>query len=103
MEITTNNETTVCVTGASGFIASHIVKMLLDDGFKVNATVRSLKDETKLQYLKDMDPNGRLRLFAADLVSEGSYDEAISGCQFVRGSKLPSDNIFSGFTHSISV
>ncbi|KVD98070.1 hypothetical protein Ccrd_024210, partial [Cynara cardunculus var. scolymus] len=32
----------VCVTGASGFIASWLVKLLLDRGYSVHATVRSL-------------------------------------------------------------
>ena len=31
------------VTGASGFIASHVVQQLLDMGHKVHATVRSTK------------------------------------------------------------
>lgn len=34
----------VCVTGASGYIASWIVKLLLDRGYTVNATVRSLSN-----------------------------------------------------------
>lgn len=32
--------TTVCVTGASGYIASWIVKLLLQRGYTVKATVR---------------------------------------------------------------
>lgn len=32
----------VCVTGASGYIASWLVKMLLERDYTVNATVRSL-------------------------------------------------------------
>ena len=32
---------TVCVTGASGFIASWIVKMLLEKGYNVRGTVRN--------------------------------------------------------------
>ena len=32
---------TVCVTGASGFIASWIVKMLLEKGYNVKGTVRN--------------------------------------------------------------
>ncbi|MFS8027515.1 putative cinnamyl-alcohol dehydrogenase [Helianthus anomalus] len=32
----------VCVTGASGYIASSLVKLLLDCGYTVHATVRSL-------------------------------------------------------------
>lgn len=35
-------KTVVCVTGASGFIASWLVKLLLERGYFVNATVRDL-------------------------------------------------------------
>jgi cinnamoyl-CoA reductase len=33
---------TVCVTGAGGFVASWIVKTLLDHGYTVRGTVRNL-------------------------------------------------------------
>ncbi len=39
----------VLVTGASGYIASHLVKALLEDGrFRVRGTVRSLKNQKKV-------------------------------------------------------
>ncbi|GKC56199.1 cinnamoyl-CoA reductase 2 [Tanacetum coccineum] len=38
----------VCVTGASGYIASWIVKLLLHRGYSVHATVRSLDDRAKI-------------------------------------------------------
>ena len=41
----------VLVTGASGFIASHIVKLLLEKGFIVRGTVRSLKNQEKVNEL----------------------------------------------------
>jgi dihydroflavonol-4-reductase len=65
------HDTTVCVTGGTGFIAAHIIAMLLKDGFKVNATVRSVKEESKLKFLKDLDKDSRLKFFAADLTTEG--------------------------------
>lgn len=36
---------TVCVTGASGYIAGHLVAQLLEAGYKVRGTVRSLSNE----------------------------------------------------------
>jgi len=46
-DATTNDKMagkTVCVTGASGFIASWLVKFLLDRGYTVRGTVRNLGD-----------------------------------------------------------
>ena len=38
----------VLVTGASGYIATHIVKLLLERGYIVRGTVRSLQNEEKV-------------------------------------------------------
>nr|GMC86438.1 cinnamoyl-CoA reductase 1-like [Ipomoea batatas] len=72
----------VCVTGASGFIASWLVKLLLHRGYTVHATVRSLKDPNKVSHLLALDgAKERLHLFEADLVEENSFDPAINGCE----------------------
>ncbi|KAL8227825.1 hypothetical protein R6Q57_015409 [Mikania cordata] len=71
----------VCITGASGFIASWIVKLLLDRGYTVRATVRSLDDPKKTQHLLDLDgAKERLSLIEANLTVEGSFDSAVDGC-----------------------
>ncbi|KAL4619179.1 hypothetical protein ACB092_06G061000 [Castanea dentata] len=72
---------TYCVTGATGYIGSWLVKTLLDRGYKVHATVR---DPAKSLYLLSLWPSSkRLRLFRADLQEEGSFDEAVKGCDGV--------------------
>lgn len=59
----------ICVTGASGFIASWLVKLLLHRGYIVNATVCNLKDTSKVDHLLGLDgANERLHLFEAELV-----------------------------------
>nr|GMC84459.1 cinnamoyl-CoA reductase 1-like [Ipomoea batatas] len=74
----------VCVTGASGFIASWLVKHLLHRGYTVHATVRSLKDPNKVSHLLALDgAKERLHLFEADLLDENSFDPAINGCEGV--------------------
>ncbi|XP_022020020.2 cinnamoyl-CoA reductase 1 [Helianthus annuus] len=71
----------VCVTGASGYIASWLVKLLLDRGYTVHATVRSLDDPKETQHLLALDgAKERLSLFEANLTTEGSFDSAVSGC-----------------------
>ncbi|MEU0673525.1 NAD-dependent epimerase/dehydratase family protein [Streptomyces sp. NPDC006172] len=76
---------TVLVTGGSGFVAAHLVRQLLERGYRVRATVRSTANEAKtrpLRALGDAHP-GRLDLFEADLLVEGSFDEAMRGCAVV--------------------
>ncbi|KAL9994007.1 putative cinnamyl-alcohol dehydrogenase [Helianthus debilis subsp. tardiflorus] len=71
----------VCVTGASGYIASWLVKLLLDRGYTVHATVRSLDDPKKTEHLLAFDgAKERLSLFEANLTAEGSFDSAVNGC-----------------------
>lgn len=74
----------VCVTGASGYIASWLVKFLLQRGYTVKASVRDPNDQKKTAHLTSMDgAEKRLHLFKADLLDEGSFDSAIEGCDGV--------------------
>ncbi|KAI5341936.1 hypothetical protein L3X38_009811 [Prunus dulcis] len=74
----------VCVTGASGFIASWLVKLLLQRGYIVKATVRDPNDSKKTEHLLALDgAKERLHLFQADLMEEGSFDAAVDGCEGV--------------------
>lgn len=74
----------VCVTGASGYTASWLVKLLLDRGYIVNATVRNLSDPSKTAHLMELEGSKeRLQLFQANLNEEGSFDSAIDGCDGV--------------------
>ncbi|KAF3960492.1 hypothetical protein CMV_014803 [Castanea mollissima] len=77
-------EKVVCVTGASGYIASWLVKLLLQRGYTVKATVRDTKDLKKTEHLLALDgAKERLKLFKANLLDEGSFDSAVDGCQGV--------------------
>uniref|UniRef100_A0A0D9V1Q1 NAD-dependent epimerase/dehydratase domain-containing protein n=1 Tax=Leersia perrieri TaxID=77586 RepID=A0A0D9V1Q1_9ORYZ len=74
----------VCVTGASGYIASWIVKLLLDRGYTVRATVRDTADPKKTLHLRGLDgAKDRLHLFEANLLEEGAFDAAVNGCDSV--------------------
>ena len=68
----------VLVTGATGYIAGHLVKRLLDDGRTVHAAVRDPDNSDKLRHLRRAadDSPGTLRFFASDLLAEGSYADA---------------------------
>ncbi|GLC45513.1 hypothetical protein PLESTF_001109100 [Pleodorina starrii] len=74
----------VCVTGATGYVAGPIVARLLAAGHTVHATCRdpsSVKSVSALRSLPGAPK--RLRLFQADLMKPGSYDEAVAGCDYV--------------------
>ncbi|XP_074284443.1 phenylacetaldehyde reductase-like [Silene latifolia] len=74
----------VCVTGASGYIASWLVKLLLLRGYTVHAALRSPHEKTKTEHLRELEgAKERLHLFKANLLEEGSFDAAISGCHAV--------------------
>ncbi|CAN6318675.1 unnamed protein product [Urochloa humidicola] len=74
----------VCVTGAGGFIASWLVKLLLFRGhYSVRGTLRD-PGASKNAHLKALDGAGeRLQLLKADLMDSGSIAAAITGCEGV--------------------
>ncbi|KMQ65094.1 epimerase [Chryseobacterium angstadtii] len=80
------NKETVLVTGGSGFIASYCIIALLNNGYRVKATLRSLK---KSDLLKEMLKEGGITSFEdlsfaeADLLDESGWEKAAEGCQYV--------------------
>ncbi len=75
----------VLVTGATGYLASWVVKLLLGDGFTVHGTVRDLKRKEKYEHLLEIarNSNGKLNLFEADLLKKGSFEKAVQDCELV--------------------
>lgn len=73
------------VTGANGYVASWLVKKLLDEGLTVHAAVRDPKNEKKIAHLKKAAANskGKIEFFAGDLMKPGSYKAAMEGCELV--------------------
>ncbi|KAK8688006.1 hypothetical protein V6N13_086795 [Hibiscus sabdariffa] len=71
----------VCVTGASGYVASWVVKLLLQRGYTVRATVRDPNDPKKTQHLVSLEgAEERLHLLKAVLLEEGCFDSIVDGC-----------------------
>ena len=96
---------TAVVTGASGFVASEVVKQLLIKGWNVRGTVRSLSKKEKVQHLQALSEvsrwlfvhqaassqvcgscnlpvslqalPGKLTLHEADLLKKGSFDDVM--------------------------
>lgn len=73
---------TALVTGGSGYIAGFLIWQLIENGWTVNTTVRSLKREDEVRGWLAVD-NSKLRFFAADLEDDAGWAEAMAGCSHV--------------------
>ena len=77
---------TVLVTGGTGFVALHCVLQLLQKGYQVRTTLRSLS--RKEEVLDTLRANGcpaidHLAFVEADLSRDANWDEAVRGCAYV--------------------
>nr|QLL26886.1 anthocyanidin synthase [Heuchera micrantha] len=78
-----NGKKTACVVGGSGFVASLLIKLLLEKGYAVNTTVRDSDNQKKISHLIALQSLGDLKIFEADLTDEGGFDTAVAGCDLV--------------------
>ena len=76
---------TVAVTGASGFIGSHVVEAVLRAGFAVRAVVRDPSNAAKTAHLEAIakDYDAALTFARGDLGVDGSFDAAFAGADAV--------------------
>ena len=71
----------VLLTGGSGFLGSHVLHRLLDDGHRVRALVRSpakLRENLTLLQVDPHDP--RIEVVPGDMTDPAAAREAASGC-----------------------
>lgn len=76
---------TVLVTGGTGYVAGWCIVGLLERGYDVRTTVRSL---TKEQAVRDavataVDAGDRLSFAVADLTADDGWDEAVADVDYV--------------------
>lgn len=81
-------DTTVLVTGATGYVARHVIAQLLDAGYEVRGTARSVASLAPLRedlraHLANPAAAERLSLVAADLTNDTGWLEAARGCTYV--------------------
>lgn len=83
---------TIFVSGGSGYIAGFIIRQLVEQGWMVNTSIRNLTREREVRAQIGADDD-RLRFFAADLMSDDGWADAMAGCSHVAhvASPLPSN------------
>ncbi|SFT37766.1 Nucleoside-diphosphate-sugar epimerase [Lishizhenia tianjinensis] len=73
----------IVLTGATGYLGSHILTQLLAKEYEVRITTRNLQrtqQDPLIKELLDKYP-GKLHIYEADLLEEGSYDEVMKGAK----------------------
>ena len=79
--------TTVLVTGASGFIGLHCVLQLLQQGYRVRGTVRSKARSDEVREAMEANIGAglgeRLEIVEADLSEDEGWADAVRGCTYV--------------------
>lgn len=80
----------VLVTGGSGFVGVHCILALLNAGYRVRTTVRSLDRDHGVRAmlarggakLRD-EPGGALEFRVADLMNDAGWADAVADCTYV--------------------
>lgn len=64
------------MTGGSGYIASHIIQQLQQDGQRVRVSVRSTEDEEKLKPIRELAPEAThpVEIVEADLTKPETWE-----------------------------
>lgn len=86
MTTNSNQQKTVLVTGGSGFIAVHCILQLLEAGYQVRTTVRSLDREPEVREMLrvgGVEAGEQLSFMALDLTADTNWNAALTGCTYV--------------------
>ena len=75
----------VFVSGGSGYIALHCISKLINKGFVVKTSLRSMdrKDEVIQAISKVVDCTDKIEFCELDLTKDEGWDDAIKGCDYV--------------------
>ena len=74
----------IFVTGVNGHIGNHIVRDLLENGYQVKGSVRSLDNPHKVDHVRqhaiDLKCENRLELVEGDILDADGWSDMMSGC-----------------------
>ncbi|GAB4016149.1 SDR family oxidoreductase [Spirosoma koreense] len=83
---TITNQQRVLVTGGTGFVGVHCILQLLQKGYSVSTTLRSLRrkeDVIAMLRSSGIHDFSRLTFIEADLTSDANWPEAVAHCDYV--------------------
>ena len=75
----------VFVSGGSGYIALHCIAKLIQKGFFVKTSLRSMNRKTEViqSISKVVDCENKLQFYELDLMKDDGWDQAIEECDYV--------------------
>src|SRR2546430_365547 len=84
---------TVLITGGTGYLAGWVIAALLQRGYRVRTTVRSLDKAEQVRSAVGEQAGGKaagtIEFVVADLLSDDGWDKAVSGVHYVLHTASP--------------
>jgi len=80
------NSETVLVTGGTGYVGSHCLLQLMQKGYNVKTTLRSMKRKNEVIEMLKMGGIAsfdNLKFIETDLTKDDNWDEAVKDCKYV--------------------
>ena len=75
----------ILVTGASGFVAIHCIAQLLEQGYTMRGTLRTMSRENEVRETlrQFVNADERLKFINIDLSTDTNWSEAVRDCEYV--------------------
>ncbi len=89
---------TILVSGATGFVATHVIKTLLSKGYKVRGTVRSEKSADTLRKTFATHPScsNLSSVLVPDIGVEKAFHDAVKGVDGIMHTACPFQFVVEG-------
>lgn len=79
----------ILLTGVSGFIAKRLAHDLLEKGYHVRGSLRSMERADEVRKAVNDPGDGRLTFVDLDLTSDAGWDTAVTGCAAILHTASP--------------